>query len=59
MTENKCSNCKHLDVIISQASDYYCYYNNQNMTSADLSMQCDGFEADTVSLKEKEDKVWG
>ena len=57
--ENKCRNCKHLSVIISQTSDYYCYYKHQNMSFMDFISNCEGFEADNVSLKEKEDKVWG
>ena len=59
LTENKCSNCKHLGVIISQTSDYYCYYNHQNMSLLDFVSNCDGFELDVVSLSEKEDRVWG
>lgn len=59
--ENKCSNCKNLSVIISQMSDYYCYYrkgNDSYMNITDFITNCDGFEADDISLTEKEERVW-
>lgn len=56
--ENKCSNCKHLSVIISQSSDYYCYSKRKNMEIIDFISNCDNFEADNISLTEKEE-IWG
>ena len=62
MTENTCWNCKNLSVIISQMSDYYCYYkegDDSYMDVNDFIKNCDGFEADNKTLREKEEEVWG
>lgn len=58
MTENICSNCKHLSVIISQASDYKCSVKDEYKDTADFICNCDFFEEDILSLREKEKKVW-
>lgn len=58
MIENRCRNCKHLDVIVSQTSDYYCYKKHSYMNSSDFIKNCEDFVEDTVSLIEKEEKGW-
>ena len=59
MTENKrCSNCKHLSVIVSQNSDYWCYVKNEYLNFSEFKENCDEFEKDNLSLTEKENKVW-
>lgn len=58
MTGNNCRNCKHLGVIISQTSDYYCYKKHSYMNLGDFIKNCEDFVEDIVSLKEKENKVW-
>ena len=58
MTENKCRNCKHLKVIVSQTSDYWCSAKDEYKNGSDFIFNCDDFEADILSLREKENKVW-
>ena len=40
MSEQRCSDCKHLGVIISQMSDYFCYKKRIYMNIDDLSFCC-------------------
>ena len=52
-----CSHCKHLKVIISQMSDYYCPKKEEYILC--LGDVCDDFIFDNVTLDEKEEKIWG
>lgn len=58
MIKNRCDNCKHLSVIVSQTSDYWCSIKNEYKNWSNFISNCDDFEADVLSLKEKENKVW-
>ena len=59
MTEKRnCRNCKHLSVIVSQISDYYCSMKNEYLSFSDFKDECIEFEKDELSLREKENKVW-
>ena len=49
MSEQRCSDCKHLGVIISQMSDYFCYKKRIYMNIDD----------DELTLEMKEKQVWG
>lgn len=58
MNGNGCSNCKHLRVIVSQTSDYWCSTKNEYKNLSDFISNCDKFEKDNISLMEKEEKGW-
>ena len=58
MREQRCSDCKHLGVIISQMSDYFCYKKRIYMNIDDLSFCCDDFIFDELTLEIKEKRVW-
>lgn len=53
-----CGNCKHCRVIISQMADYWCAKKDLYFHCDTLTQNCSDFEKDTVTLEEKEDKVW-
>lgn len=58
MTENKrCNTCKHLSVIVSQNSDYWCSVKNEYLNFNEFKENCNEFEKDKLSLSKKEDKV--
>lgn len=56
--KQNCVRCKHLDVIISQTSDYYCSMKDEYLNFTDFKDKCVEFEKDELSLREKENKVW-
>ena len=56
--KRNCGNCKHLAVIISQTSDYWCSIKDEYLNSIDFQKNCTEFEEDNLSLTEKENKVW-
>lgn len=59
MTEKRnCGNCKHLSVIVSQTSDYWCSMKDEYLNLIDFKKNCTEFEKDNLSLTEKENKVW-
>lgn len=53
-----CSGCKNLCVIVSERSDYWCSRKDEYMNLIDFHEYCDLYEVDTLSLSEKEHKVW-
>lgn len=56
MREQRCSDCKHLGVIISQISDYFYYKKRIYMNIDDLSFCCNDFMFDELEMKEE--RVW-
>lgn len=60
MTEKRnCGKCKHLSVIVSQTGDYWCCIKNKYyISSSDFISNCKDFKLDTLTLREKEEKVW-
>lgn len=56
--ENKCRNCKNLSVIVSQTSDYWCSEKNEYKNWSDFVSNCEEFESDSETLREKEERVW-
>ena len=56
--KRNCENCKHLSVIVSQASDYWCSMKDEYLNLIDFQKNCTEFEEDNLSLTEKENKVW-
>ena len=53
-----CGDCKYYRVIISQMADYWCAKKDLYFHCDTLTQSCSDFEKDTVTLEEKEDKVW-
>ena len=58
MTRKQCSICRHLSVIVSQTSDYWCSKKNEYLNLTDFKENCTEFEKDNLSLTEKENRVW-
>lgn len=56
MVEKMCSNCKNLQVVVTQSGDYYCIITHEYYDS--LPEPCDEFIEDNVTLREKEERVW-
>ena len=54
MTEKRnCGNCKHLSVIVSQTSDYWCSMKGEYLNLIDFKKNCTEFEEDNLSLTER------
>ena len=53
-----CRNCKHLNVIVSQQSDYWCFKKNLYLGFEDFIDDCTEWKQDSETLKEKEERVW-
>lgn len=54
-----CRKCKHLNVVVTQNDDYWCFIKNKYyMSSSDFIFNCEDFELDTLTLREKEEKGW-
>lgn len=54
---NSCTECKHLQVIISQGGNYHCPKRDVYIDYA-FYYDCEYFEQSNESLQEKEDRVW-
>ena len=53
-----CSACKNLKVIVSEQSDYWCSCKNEYLNLNDFCEDCESYEMDNLSLREKEHRVW-
>ena len=45
-----CSKCRHLNVVVTQNGDYWCFIKNKYyMSSSDFISNCEDFELDTLT----------